>query len=83
MTDTILVIDDEADIREVLSGIFEDEGYRVLKAAHSEQAFHLIEKEQPDLIVLDIWLENSDLDGVGILKQLKKEKAVRITTFLS
>lgn len=75
MTDTILVIDDEADIREVLSGIFEDEGYRVLKAAHSEQAFHLIEKEQPDLIVLDIWLENSDLDGVGILKQLKKEKS--------
>ena len=73
MTDKILVIDDEADIRDVLADIFEDEGYKVLKAAHSEQAFHIIEKEKPNLIVLDIWLENSDLDGIGILKHLKKD----------
>jgi two-component system nitrogen regulation response regulator NtrX len=75
MTSKILVIDDEADIRDVLADIFADEGYSVLKAAHSEQAFHIIEKEEPDLIVLDIWLENSDLDGIGILKHLKKDKS--------
>jgi two-component system nitrogen regulation response regulator NtrX len=75
MTQTILVIDDEADIRDVLADIFEDEGYNVLKAAHSEQAFNIIKDTKPDLIVLDIWLENSDMDGIGILKDLKNNNS--------
>lgn len=74
MTHKILIIDDEADIREVLADIFQDEGYAVFKAAHSEQAFAQVKKEKPDLIVLDIWLENSDMDGMEILKELGKDK---------
>lgn len=68
---TILIIDDELDIREMLAGIFEDEDYNVLKAAHSEQALTTIKNNDIDLIVLDIWLDNSDMDGVQILKHLK------------
>jgi len=74
MTPKILIIDDEADIREVLADIFADEGYMVFKAAHSEQAFAQIKTEKPDLIILDIWLENSDMGGMEILKELGKVK---------
>ncbi len=72
MPKSILIIDDEADIRDLLSDIFTDEGYTTHKAAHSEQAFSLIRSEAIDLIILDIWLENSDMDGVEILRHLKK-----------
>lgn len=75
MTSHILVIDDEADIRDVLADILEDEGYSVLKAAHSEQALSIIEKETISLIILDIWLENSDMDGIEILKTLKSKNS--------
>ena len=71
MTETILIIDDEQDIRDLLADIFIDEGYAVLKAAHSEQALSLIKTNKVDLIVLDIWLDNSDMDGMQILKHLK------------
>ncbi len=77
MTSYILIIDDEADIREMLSGIFEDEGYEVLKAAHSEEALALISKYKISLIVLDIWLDNSDMDGMQILKCLKKKSDIQ------
>jgi two-component system nitrogen regulation response regulator NtrX len=72
MTKTVLIIDDEADIRDLLGDIFADEGYTTHKAAHSEQALSLIQSESIDLIILDIWLENSDMDGVEILRHLKK-----------
>jgi len=71
MSHSILIIDDEADIRNLLADIFADEGYEVHKAAHSEQALAVIKKESIDLIVLDIWLDNSDMDGIHILKHLK------------
>ncbi|PCI00290.1 MAG: hypothetical protein COB76_03840 [Alphaproteobacteria bacterium] len=74
MRDHILVIDDEADIRDVLGDILEDENYNVLKAAHSEQALSLINEGNISLIILDIWLENSDMDGIEILKTLKSAK---------
>lgn len=68
----ILIVDDEQDIRELLSEIFEDEGYRTSKAAHSEGALHILKKDVPNLIVLDIWLENSDMDGMEILAHVKQ-----------
>lgn len=71
MTQSILIVDDEADIRDILADIFVDEGYDVHRAAHSEQALSLIKSHKPDLIVLDIWLDNSDMDGIQILKHLK------------
>lgn len=74
---TILIIDDEEDIRELLGEIFEDEGYAVLRAAHSEQALSLLSSHNIDLIVLDIWLDNSDMDGMQILKHLKSHEGTK------
>jgi len=82
MSKTILIIDDEADIREVLADIFNDEGYSTLKAAHSEQAFSVIKNNKIDLIVLDIWLDNSDMDGIQILKTLKNDPHFRTIPIL-
>lgn len=68
----ILIIDDEADIRMLLSGILEDEGYRVSEAANANDCFQAINEQMPDLVILDIWLEGSHLDGIQILKSLKE-----------
>lgn len=73
MSQTILIIDDEEDIRDLLGDIFVDEGFHILKAAHSEQALSLIKNNNIDLMVLDIWLDNSDMDGIQILKHLKSQ----------
>lgn len=69
----ILIVDDEKDIRFLLREILEDEGYAVGEAPHSEAAFAEFAKMQPDLVILDIWLENSDRDGMEILADLKKK----------
>lgn len=69
----ILVVDDEKDIRFLLKEILEDEGYDVSEAAHSEAAYgDIAAKGMPDLVILDIWLENSDRDGMEILGDLKR-----------
>ncbi|MAS86913.1 MAG: sigma-54-dependent Fis family transcriptional regulator [Micavibrio sp.] len=71
MSETILIIDDEEDIRGLLSDILTDEGYKVLQAAHSMQAEHLIKTSKKiDLIILDIWLENSEKDGLELLDSI-------------
>ena len=69
----ILVVDDEPDICTLLKGIFEDDGSTVRIAANSTEALKFISNEEPDLVILDIWLRNSDLDGIGILKLITKE----------
>ena len=69
----ILVVDDEPDICTLLKGIFEDDGSTVRIAVNSNQALKFISDEEPDLIILDIWLRNSDLDGIEILKLITKE----------
>lgn len=68
----VLVVDDEADIREIVSDILKDEGFNSRLAANSAQAFREIEKKTPSAIILDIWLQGSDLDGLGILEIVKK-----------
>ncbi|WP_421781529.1 sigma-54-dependent transcriptional regulator [Kiloniella litopenaei] len=73
MTREILIIDDEADIRMALSGILEDEGYIVREAANSQEALATIHARRPSLVVLDIWLNNSELDGIGILEAIKHD----------
>ncbi|MDA9310938.1 response regulator, partial [Amylibacter sp.] len=67
----ILIVDDEKDIRELVSDILIDEGYSTKLAANSEETFKSIEKSKPKLIILDIWLKDSKLDGIDILKQVK------------
>ena len=70
----ILIVDDEKDIRFLLREILEDEGYVVAEAPHSEAAYAEITAHgMPDLVILDIWLENSDRDGMEILSDLKKK----------
>lgn len=64
---TILVVDDEIGIRELLSEILGDEGHAVLLAENAAQARNIREKELPDLVLLDIWMP--DTDGVTLLKE--------------
>lgn len=69
----ILIIDDEVDIRNLIKGILEDEGYGVAMAGDSDQAYAELEENKPDLIVLDIWLQGSKDDGMDILQNIKLE----------
>ncbi|MDR6265367.1 MULTISPECIES: sigma-54 dependent transcriptional regulator [Rhodobacterales] len=69
----ILVVDDEKDIRELVSDILVDEGYTTRKAANSDDTFAEINKDAPDLIILDIWLKESRLDGIDILKAVRRD----------
>ncbi|GGA20574.1 nitrogen assimilation response regulator NtrX [Neptunicoccus cionae] len=69
----ILVVDDEKDIRELVSDILVDEGYTTRKAANSDDTFAEINKDAPDLIILDIWLKDSRLDGIDILKTVRRD----------
>ncbi len=72
MTADVLVVDDEADIRELIGGILEDEGYLVKTAAGSTEALSAVHVRIPKLVVLDVWLKGSDMDGLELLTELKK-----------
>ena len=69
----ILVIDDEQDIRELIGDILEDEGHDTRLARNSQTAFEQINRAEPDLIILDIWLKDSEFDGIDILKKTKRD----------
>jgi len=71
MYKTILVVDDEESICQSLKGILSDEGYEVLTAKSGEEALKMTEEEQPDLVLLDIWLPG--IDGIDVLKAVKQE----------
>ncbi|MFW5814568.1 MAG: sigma-54-dependent transcriptional regulator [Spirochaetota bacterium] len=68
---TILVIDDEAGIRDVLREIIADEGYRVFTAEDGIEGLQILESERVDLVVLDVWLPN--MGGIDVLKQIKTD----------
>ncbi|MBU0858444.1 MAG: sigma-54 dependent transcriptional regulator [Alphaproteobacteria bacterium] len=72
MAADILIVDDESDIREIIQGILEDEGYVTRQAANSQQVYKLLGERLPDLMILDIWLQNSDHDGLQILETVKQ-----------
>ncbi len=72
MATDILIVDDEADIRELVSGILEDEGHGTRTAKGADEAFAEIEKRRPQLVFLDIWLQGSRLDGLQILDVIKE-----------
>lgn len=69
----ILIVDDERDIRELVSDILEDEGFTTRKAGTSDECMAELEKEQPSLLILDIWLKDSNMDGIDILKAVKRD----------
>jgi DNA-binding NtrC family response regulator len=67
----ILVVDDEPDIRELIKDILEDENYEVRIAADGQEAQQIFNEQQPDLILLDIWMP--DIDGISLLKEFKQQ----------
>ncbi|QDX25396.1 sigma-54-dependent Fis family transcriptional regulator [Sphingomonas suaedae] len=72
MTLDILVVDDESDIRELVAGVLEDEGYETRSAADSDAALEAIAERRPSLVLLDVWLQGSRLDGLDLLDEIKR-----------
>jgi two-component system nitrogen regulation response regulator NtrX len=68
----ILVVDDERDIRELVAGVLEDEGYATRGAADSDAALEAIAERRPSLVLLDVWLQGSRLDGLELLDEMKR-----------
>ena len=73
MNSDILIVDDETDIREMVAGILKDEGFSTRVARDSEECFASIEERRPSLVILDIWLQGSRLDGLEVLNLIKRQ----------
>lgn len=73
MAEDILIVDDEDDIRMLISGVLEDEGYETREAASAEAAVEEVAARRPSLVILDIWLEGSRIDGMELLHILRRE----------
>jgi two-component system nitrogen regulation response regulator NtrX len=72
MAADILIVDDEVDIRELISGILQDEGYETRLARNSDAALAALADRRPSLIILDIWLQESKLDGLDLLSVIRE-----------
>ncbi len=75
MAKDILIVDDEADIRDLIADILSDEDYETRLAGNSDQALHEVAARQPSLVILDIWLQGSTLDGMQILQNIRQQHA--------
>jgi two-component system nitrogen regulation response regulator NtrX len=73
MANDILIVDDESDIRDLVAGILDDEGFKTRTARDSDTALAEISGRRPNLIFLDIWLQGSKLDGLQLLEQIKRD----------
>ncbi|MEO0546622.1 MAG: response regulator, partial [Pseudomonadota bacterium] len=71
MASDILVVDDEADIRELVAGLLEDEGHQTRMASDSDGALAQILERRPSMVFLDIWLQGSRLDGLSLLDEIR------------
>ncbi|MET0241109.1 MAG: sigma-54 dependent transcriptional regulator, partial [Sphingobium sp.] len=71
----ILIVDDEADIRELVAGVLEDEGFGTRTAANSDDALEALDTRRPSLVLLDVWLQGSKLDGLELLDEIKRRDA--------
>ncbi|MGH7790219.1 MAG: response regulator, partial [Candidatus Binatia bacterium] len=68
---TVLVVDDESEIRASLRGVLSDEGLRVLEAEDGGQALSLVREQRPELVLLDVWMP--EVDGIELLRRLQEE----------
>ena len=68
----ILIVDDEKDIRDLVSGVLEDEGFSTRTAANSQEALQALAERRPSLALLDVWLQGSKLDGLQLLEEIKR-----------
>ena len=73
MSQDILIIEDEDDIRDMIAGILEDEGYSVRQVGTSDQGLIEVQSRTPSLVVLDVWLKGSSMDGIEFLTYLKEK----------
>lgn len=73
MASDILIVDDEADIREIVAGILSDEGHGTRTASDADSALAEIAKRRPSLVFMDIWMQGSRLDGLALLDEVKKQ----------
>ena len=71
MKDNILIVDDEPDIRDTISAVLNDEGYETICASNAQEAQAIMYKELPSLIILDIWMRDSSMDGLSLLNWIK------------
>ena len=67
----ILIVDDERDIRELVAGVLSDEGYECRTAADSSSALDAVDEKRPSLVLLDVWLHGSQMDGLEVLDAIK------------
>src|SRR4051794_27830714 len=74
MAHEILIVDDEPDIRMLIDGILRDEGYEVRGAGDSEAAIAAFRARRPSLVILDVWLQGSRIDGPGLLEAFQSEE---------
>lgn len=79
----ILIVDDEADIRELVAGVLADEGFETRVAANSQQALAALAERRPSLVILDIWLQGSTLDGIELLDAMKARDATLPVVMIS
>ena len=73
MAHDVLVVDDEADIRLLICGLLDDEGHRTREAGDADATLAAVKARQPDVIILDVWLRDSRLDGLELLRALTLE----------
>ncbi|MEL6322936.1 MAG: sigma-54 dependent transcriptional regulator [Pseudomonadota bacterium] len=71
MSGDILIVDDEPDIRDLIAGVLEDEGFTTRTAATAEKALDEVRQRAPSLVILDVWLQGSGMDGLAVLQYLK------------
>lgn len=79
----VLVVDDEADICETVAGLLQDEGYRVSTAHDADGALERIRSENPSVVLLDVWLEGSRVDGVALLPEIRKARPEAVVLMMS
>ena len=78
----ILIVDDEHDIRELVAGVLNDDGYGTRTAATSDAALAALDERLPSLILLDVWLRGSSMDGLELLKAIKlRDKHIPVIVF--
>jgi CheY-like chemotaxis protein len=70
----ILIVDDERDICTLIAGILEDEGHTARRAHNSTEAIDAVRQRRPALVILDVWLQGSELDGLQLLEVIRREE---------
>jgi len=83
MTVDVLVVDDETDIRDTVAGLLDDEGYSVSTAADADAAMAALERDDPRVVILDVWLEGSRADGLEVLAEMRAAGSDAVVLMMS